>query len=78
MSAHPAPEPDLTRLAQRMADLRAERGMTYEQLAERSGLSRRGVIALERGERVGEVRTWFRVALALGVTFSDFVSTLDA
>jgi transcriptional regulator with XRE-family HTH domain len=60
-----------------MADLRAERGLTYEQLAERSGLSRRGVIALERGERVGEVRTWFRVAQALGVTFSDFVSTLE-
>jgi transcriptional regulator with XRE-family HTH domain len=60
-----------------MAELRRERGVTYEQLAELTGMSRRGVISLERGERNGTLRNWFKVAHALGVSFADFVSVLD-
>jgi transcriptional regulator with XRE-family HTH domain len=60
-----------------MCELREARGMTYEELAEVTGLSRRGVISLERGERNGNVRSWFRVAMALGVTMADFMSALD-
>lgn len=70
-------EPALERLAQEMKRLRAAQGLTYEQLAELSGLSRRGVIALERGERVGGVGTWVKVASALGATSSEFFSVLD-
>ncbi|MEN2742503.1 helix-turn-helix transcriptional regulator [Microbacterium sp. X-17] len=73
----PPPEPALGRLAVRMAELRRQRGLTYEQLAEASGLSRRGVIALERGERAGEMRSWYLVARALDVSFGDFVGVLD-
>lgn len=73
----PLPEPDVSRLARRMKLLRAEQGLTYEQLAEASGLSRRGVIALETGERGGTVSTWYKVAHALGVTSADFFGTLD-
>lgn len=74
----PSVEPELWRLARKLGELRRERGMTYEALAEASGLSRRGVIALERGERIGEVRTWYRVARALDVSFADFMKVLDA
>lgn len=70
-------EPDVSRLARRMKELRAEQGLTYEQLAEASGLSRRGVIALETGERGGTVATWFKVSRALGSTSASFFSVLD-
>lgn len=73
----PVPEPALGRLAHRLAALRHQQGLTYEELAEASGLSRRGVIALERGERAGEMRSWYLVAKALGVRFDEFVSVLD-
>ncbi len=77
LMAVPPVDPDVSRLAQRMKALRSERGLTFEQLAEASGLSRRGVIALETGERGGTVTTWFRVARALGVSSAEFFGTLD-
>ena len=70
-------DPDFRKLAERMQALREERGLTYEQLAEATGLSRRGVISLERGERNGNVRSWYRVARALGVRPSALFSALD-
>lgn len=60
-----------------MKELREARGMTYESLAEASGLSRRGVISLERGEREGTIRSWFRVARGLGVPIAELLSALD-
>lgn len=70
-------DPDMSRLAARMKELREARGFTYEQLAEASGLSRRGVIAMERGERSGNVRSWYRVGRALGVTAAQLFEVLD-
>jgi putative transcriptional regulator len=73
----PIDAPDYRRLAVRMQALREESGLTYEQLAEATGLSRRGVIALERGERNGNVGSWFKVAKALGITMGEFMAVLD-
>jgi len=70
-------DPDLGRLAASLKQLRSDRGLTYEQLAEASGLSRRGVIALEQGERSGNLRSWYRVAAALDVPFSELMAALD-
>lgn len=67
----------MARLGRRLAELRAERGMTFEELAEASGLSRRGVIGMERGERTGNVRSWYKVSRALDVTMADLMSELD-
>jgi transcriptional regulator with XRE-family HTH domain len=60
-----------------MQQLREVRGLTYEELAEAAGLSRRGVISLERGERNGNVGSWYKVAKALGANMADFMSALD-
>lgn len=60
-----------------MRTLREAKGLTYEQLAEATGLSRRGVISLERGERNGNVRSWYRIATALDSPFGDFMGVLD-
>ena len=78
MPLPPSPvHPEYSRLAARMRELRAERGLTYEQLAERAGLSRRGVIELEQGRSSGTLRGWYSIAIALGVPFSEFVAVLD-
>jgi transcriptional regulator with XRE-family HTH domain len=78
VSLPPLPvDPDFGRLAAKLEELRDARGLTYEELAEASGLSRRGIISLERGERHGNVGTWFKVANALGVKFGDLMAVLD-
>lgn len=73
---HPPFEPDVTALRARLAELREQRGLTYEQLAERSGLGRRSVIALETGERDGSLASWYRVARGLGVPVSELLDVL--
>lgn len=70
-------DPEIERLAARMRQLRAVSGLTYEQLAERTGMSRRGVIAYEQGDTNGTLRHWYRIAHALKVPFSEFVRVLD-
>lgn len=70
-------DPEIEKLAGRMRELRAASGLTYEQLAERTGLSRRGVIEYEMGRTNGTLRNWFRIARALDIPFSEFVKSLD-
>jgi len=60
-----------------MRELRAASGLTYEELAERTGMSRRGVISYEQGQTNGTMRHWYRIARALDVPFSEFVRALD-
>lgn len=68
---------DLLRLRIEMGRLREARGLTYERLAERSGLSRSAVIRMETGESAGSMRGWWAVARGLGVPLSVMVSVLD-
>lgn len=70
-------DPDVQKLAARMRARRAERGLTFEELAERTGMSRRGVIDYEHGRTNGTLRHWFRIAVALEIPFSEFVKILD-
>lgn len=72
-----ASDPDISRLAAEMKRRRADRGLTYEQVAERVGMSRRSVISYEQGQTLGTMRYWFRIADALDVPFSEFVRVLD-
>ncbi|KAA2211215.1 helix-turn-helix domain-containing protein [Teichococcus oryzae] len=60
---------DMRRLVGRnFARLRREKGLTQEQVEERSGLSQQYLSGLERGQRNPTVVTLFEVAQALGVT----------
>lgn len=68
---------DLAPLRLEMSRIRNERGLTYEQLAERSGLSRSAVIRMETGESAGSMRGWWAVARGLDVPLSVLVSVLD-
>ncbi|WP_432590499.1 helix-turn-helix transcriptional regulator [Streptomyces sp. HD1123-B1] len=70
------PDPNLTALRVQLARLRDERGWTFDELAERSGLSRRTVIDLEHGRTTGSVTTWHALAHTFGVPLGPLLGTL--
>lgn len=55
------------------ARLRAESGLTQEQVAERANLSQQYISGLERGQRNPTVETLYQVAVALGVSHVELV-----
>jgi transcriptional regulator with XRE-family HTH domain len=53
-----------------------ELGLSFEAVAERSGVSTRSVQRLENGEREGHLSTWFRLAGAVDLHLDALVSYL--
>ena len=72
------PEPDLNALRLELARLRSERGWTYDELAARTGLSRRTVIEIEQGRTIGTLKTWHALAHALQAPFEELFGALCA
>ncbi len=70
------PDPNLSALRQVLARLRAEQGWSYDQLAERSGLSRRTVIEIEQGRTIGTLATWHALAHAFNVPLATMTEAL--
>ncbi|MCX5443868.1 helix-turn-helix transcriptional regulator [Streptomyces sp. NBC_00063] len=70
------PDPNLTALCLELARLRGERGWTYDELASRSGLSRRTLIEVEQGRTIGSLKTWHALAHALDVSVDHLFATL--
>lgn len=56
------------------ARIRREKGLTQEELAERSGLSQQYLSGLERGQRNPTVVTLYELAVALGVSHVELVT----
>src|SRR5918992_2614175 len=61
------------RLGGRVRELRRRRGLTLEELAERSGVSRAMISKLERGEKNPTLMVAAKLAEGLGVTLSQLV-----
>lgn len=55
------------------ARIRKERGLTQEQLAERSGLTQQYLSDLERGKRNPTIVTLYEISQALGVSHVELV-----
>ena len=53
--------------------IRREKGLTQEQLAEISGFSQQYISSLERGHRNPTIVTLYELAIALGVSHIDLV-----
>ena len=69
---------DLTRrFGTLVRQLRLERGMSQERLAELCGLHRNYIGAIERAERTPSIVTADKLASALGNTLSSFFSELE-
>lgn len=69
---------DMRRLVGRnVRRIRAERGLTQEQLAEMTGFSQQYVSGLEQGHRNPTVVTLFELAQALGVTPAELITSDD-
>lgn len=70
------PDPDFDALRMELARRRAEAGWTYDQLAERTGISRRTLIEIEQGRTIGTLNTWHALAHALGVSFDQLLGSM--
>ncbi|MGQ4334799.1 helix-turn-helix transcriptional regulator [Streptomyces hayashii] len=70
------PDPDRDALRVTLARLRNERGRTFDELADRSGLARRTLIDLEHGRAAGTVTTWHALAHALDVPIEQLLGPL--
>ena len=56
---------------------RKAQGLSYDAVAERSGIARRTVQRLENGEREGQLRTWFYLAQAIDLKIETLVRSLN-
>ncbi len=86
MPAEPGPNFEALRLE--LSRRRAEMGLTYDALAEKSGVSRATIIAIEtakpRGRNPGapssrgSLESWWRLARALDTDLGSLVKALDS
>ena len=61
-------------VGRRARDARTDRGWTLDQLAERSGVSRRMIVNVEAGTSNASIATLLRLATALHVSLADLVT----
>lgn len=66
----------LDKVAKRLAQLRREKGLTQEQLADNSGLDRVAIANIETGVRRPTVTTIYRLAKGMGAKVEDFFKGL--
>lgn len=72
------PEPDLSRLRGILNQRRGGAGLTFEQLAERSGVSRQTLLNVSSGKYHGDLRTWLRLSRAFGVDMDELLAEVWA
>ncbi|MEV8346458.1 helix-turn-helix transcriptional regulator [Streptomyces niveus] len=72
------PDPNLEALRLELARLRGDHGWSYDELAARSGLSRRTLIEIEQGRTIGTLATWHALAHSLGAPLDELFGTLCA
>lgn len=53
---------------------RDKSGMTYDDLAEASGISRRTLLNISSGKYVGDLKTWVVLAKVWGVSLDDLIA----
>ena len=64
--------------ARALREIRAEQGLTQEQVAHAAGVHRTYIAFLEGGKKQPSIDAVFKIAEGLGVTPSDFVAKVDS
>lgn len=67
------PEPDLDQLRVAFNRARHASSLTFDQLSERSGVSRQTLINLSQGRHYGDLKTWLKLSAAFGVGLDELV-----
>lgn len=67
------PEPDLDQLRVAFNRARHAASLTFDQLAEYSGVSRQTLINLSQGRYYGDLKTWLKLSAAFGVSLDELV-----
>ncbi|MFE9045664.1 helix-turn-helix transcriptional regulator [Streptomyces sp. NPDC007818] len=70
------PDANLDELPRKLARLRHERRWSYDDLAERTGLSRRTLIEIEQGRTIGTIATWHALSHAFDTPLDGLFSVL--
>lgn len=72
----PVSEPDMMLLRDIFNRRRSEAGLTFDQLAEVSGVSRRTLLDISSGKYNGDLRTWLKLSTAFGVSLDELLAPL--
>ncbi len=64
-------------VGENFARIRREKGLTQEQVAERSGFSQQYLSSLERGQRNPTIITIYELSLALETTYCSLILPED-
>lgn len=67
-------EPDLSRLREIFVNAKHASGLTYDELAERSGLGRQTLVNLASGKYRGDLRTWLLLARTLDAPMDELLA----
>jgi putative transcriptional regulator len=70
-------EQHLSSLRHELSIERNLQGLTYDDLAQASGVSRRTLVSIESGASRGSVESWLHICDALGTTFAKFVTAAE-
>jgi len=68
------PNPDLTQLRLIFNRYRYESGLTFERLAEASGISRQTLLNLSSGKYRGDLGTWLRLSRVFKVGMDEMLA----
>ncbi|MFJ4074787.1 helix-turn-helix transcriptional regulator [Curtobacterium sp. NPDC089991] len=77
MVQHPTREPNFPALRLHLSRLRANRGWSYDLLAEKTGVTRRTLISIETGATRGALDSWFRIAEAFDLPLGELLAPLS-
>lgn len=63
-------------MRQALIEARKRSGFTQEQLAEKLGISRRQLLAIEHGESAGSIGVWIRIKAALNLHSDELMECM--
>lgn len=67
-------EPNVQAARDAFNKLRNEQGITYDELARRTGIGRSTILDLAQGRSAGLAKTWYALATVLGVNVGDLLN----